>query len=240
MSTSVRTVESEEVLADTGEHHAASIAADLWDVAPWYSVSRERMTAMRTVGGFLESIEIPFHYRGRQFTAVVHPARVKVKDGNRQSFYPSAREELIEHALRKLAVEQQAGFYDQPGYRSGVVFSITMLRNELEQQGHTLGYDEIVEALDILSLSQIAIYTEHGSGGNGYICSACLPSFAQIKTTDHDGNPITRWIAQFHPLMTRSMNRLTSDLSAGELWPTPAEPALPQAGSLTHEHVRAT
>jgi hypothetical protein len=39
-------------------------------------------------------------------------------------------------ALRKLAIEQQAGYFDKPHFRSGVVFSLPALREELKKHGH--------------------------------------------------------------------------------------------------------
>jgi hypothetical protein len=132
-------------LANTDdEREALSNAVDLWDNVPRYSVSRSRMTTLRTAEGFLEEIEIQFQYRGRSFKAVIHPARVKDKDGNRTSFYPSAREEIVEHALRKLSAEQQAGFFDKSNARSGVRFSLYALRQELAEQGHALSYDQVI------------------------------------------------------------------------------------------------
>ena len=125
-------------LANTdNEREALSNAVDLWDSIPRYAISRVRMNAMRTAEGFLDVMELSFNYRGRPLTAVIYPARIKDKDGQRLSYYPSAREELIEHALRKIAAEQHTGFFHQPSYRSGARFSLHQLRKELEQQGGT-------------------------------------------------------------------------------------------------------
>ena len=56
---------------------------------------------------FLENYTAMFQYRGHTYTCVISPARVTVED-----------------ALRKLASDQYAGFFDKPTYRSGVVFSL--------------------------------------------------------------------------------------------------------------------
>lgn len=58
------------------------------------------------------------------FTAHIRPARLEVRNkngnptGETAEYYPCAREELIEHALRKMAVEQYAGFFDKTDFRS--------------------------------------------------------------------------------------------------------------------------
>jgi hypothetical protein len=50
-------------------------------------------------------------------------------------YYPSANEELVEEALRKIAVRQQQGFHEKATARSGVAFSLYELRQELAAQG---------------------------------------------------------------------------------------------------------
>lgn len=197
-------------LANTGDQRAAlSNAVDLWDSIPRYAVSRSRMGSMRTAEGFLSVMELPFNYRGRSLTATIYPAQVKGKDGKRVSYYPSAREELIEHALRKISAEQQAGFFDQPSYRSGARFSLYQLRKELEQQGHSLRYDELIEGLDILSFSAIEIVATNDDGDEAFARSTYLAALTGVKRKDYEADRDTRWVAQFHPLVTQSIDQVT-------------------------------
>lgn len=199
-----------DFLVNTDQQRSAlSNACDLWDCIPRYTVSRSRMNSMRTAEGFLEVLEVPFHYKQRQLTALIYPARVRGADGHRVSYYPSAREELIEHALRKLATEQHAGFFDRPDYRSGVRFSLHRLRRELEQQGHSLRYDELVEGLDILSLSSIEIVAKDANGDEGFARATYLTALAGVSRSDYEADREARWLAQFHPLVTRSIDEMT-------------------------------
>ena len=98
------------------------------------------MTKTRINGQFLEHHVAEFHHMGRAFTRTVYPARVQDLDGVYRDFYPSANEELVEHALRKLAVEQQAGYFDKINHCSGVVFTLYQLRQELENRGHARSF----------------------------------------------------------------------------------------------------
>jgi len=197
-------------LANTDdEREALSNAVALWDNVPRYSISRFRMNELRTPDGFLPVLKLPFQYRGRELTAIVHPAQIEGKDGKWQSFYPSAREEIVEHALRKLSAEQQAGFFDKSQSRSGVQFSLYALRQELEQQGHTLRYDEIVEALDILSLSSIEIVATNDDGDEAFARSTYFAALSGVKRKDYNTNRGARWAVQFHPLVTQSIDKLT-------------------------------
>jgi len=202
----------QQLLANTeAAKGGLSNAIDLWDNIPRYSVSRLRMNELRTAEGFLEDLEIPFRYRGREFVAIVSPARVKDKDGVSTSYYPSAREELIEHALRKIATDQQAGFFDRPNYRSGVLFSLHMLRRELEAQGHSLRFDEIIESLDILVRSAITIVaqSDDGEGDEAFATSTYFAALSGVRRKDYDSDRTVRWAAQFHPLVTRAIDRVT-------------------------------
>lgn len=197
-------------LANTeGQRESLSNAVDLWDSIPRYAISRVRMGAMRTPDGYLPVMELPFSYRGRSLTATIYPAQIKGRDGKWTSFYPSAREELIEHALRKISAEQQSGFFDEPSYRSGARFSLHQLRKELEQQGHSLRYDELVEGLDILSLSAIEIGATNDDGEEAFARSTYLAALTGVKRQEYEAAREKRWIAQFHPLVTQSIDQVT-------------------------------
>lgn len=200
----------QDFLANTGDQREAlSNAIDLWDSIPRYAVSRARIGIMRTVEGFLPVMELPFNYRGRSLAATIYPAQVKGKDGKWISYYPSAREELIEHALRKISAEQQVGFFDQSNYRSGARFSLHQLRKELEQQGHSLRYDELVEGLDILSLSAIEIVGTNDDSDEAFARSTYLTALTGVKRKDYEADNQTRWAVQFHPLVTQSIDQVT-------------------------------
>lgn len=196
-------------LANTGDQKdALSNAIDIWDSIPRYAVTRMRMNSLRTTAGFLDTIEIPFNYRGRALTAVVHPARIEREPGNRVSYYPSAREELIEHALRKIAAQHNAGFHDVKTLRSGVRFSLHQLRKELEVQGHSLRYDEIIEALDIMSLSAVEILATNEQGDKAFARSNYLSALTGVKRKNYDDDRASRWSAQFHPLVTQAIDQV--------------------------------
>jgi hypothetical protein len=191
------------------ERAALSNAVDLWDSVPRYSVPRARMNTLRTPDGFLPVLEVPFQYRGTPLTAIIYPAQVKCKDGKRVSYYPSAREELVEHALRRISAEQQAGFFDRPNYRSGANFSLYNLRRELERNGHSLRYDELIEALDILSLSFIEIASNTKDAPEPFARSPYLPGLKGVRRVDFDADRSARWGALFHPLITQSIDQVT-------------------------------
>lgn len=193
----------------TDQREALSNAVDLWDSIPRYAISRIRMNTMRTSEGFLPVAKLEFNYRGRPLTAKIYPAQIETSPDKWKSYYPSAREELVEHALRKISAEQHSGFFDQPTYRSGARFSLYQLRKELEQQGHSLRYDELIEALDILSLSSIEIEGTTDDGDEAFARSTYLAALSGVRRKDYEADRDARWAAQFHPLVTQSIDRVT-------------------------------
>lgn len=189
------------------ERDRLSNAIDLWDSVPRYAVSRQAMTKARIAGKFLEQRETVFQHRGRMYTCIVSPARVADLDGQKRDFYPSASEELVEDALRKLAAEQQAGYFDKRQTRSGVVFTLYALREEMSRRGHTRSYQEIVQSLNILSHCVIDIVPQ--SDGESRLTAACLPSLAAVSRTRLKDDPEAKWAVQFHPLVTAAIDQVT-------------------------------
>jgi hypothetical protein len=191
------------------ERQRFSNAIDLWDSVPRYSVNRQAMTKARANEKFLDNHQVTFHYKGRTYTSTISPARVTDLDGKTRDFYPSATEELVEDALRKLAIEQQAGFFDKPNYRSGVVFSMYALREELRMRGHSRSYQEVRLALDILSGSIIEIASQDQGKGELLIKAPYLPSIVAASRSRLRDDPKAKWAVQFHPLVTGSIDKIT-------------------------------
>jgi hypothetical protein len=198
----------QDFLCNTAEQRdQLSNAIDLWDSVPRYSVSRQAMTKARISGRFLEKHETTFQHRGRTYTRIIHPASITDLDGKDRYFYPSATEELVEDALRKLAIEQQAGYFDKPNYRSGVVFTLYALREELRKRGHARSYQQLVQALNILSHCIVDIIPH--AEGEAQLTSACLPSLAAVSRAKLREDPKAKWAVQFHPLVTGSIDQVT-------------------------------
>ena len=196
-------------LANNDEQRdSLSNAIDLWDSVPRYSVSRQAMTKGRIAGQFLQKHETTFHYRGKTYTRTIFPARVVDLDGEDRDYYPSATEELVEDALRKIATDQQAGYFDRANYGSGVRFTLHTLREELRKRGHARSYQQIVLALNILSGTTIQIAAKDGQG-EGMTRSTYFPHLAAVSRTKLRDDPEAKWAVQFHPLVTQSIDQVT-------------------------------
>jgi hypothetical protein len=180
---------------------------ELWDGVPKYFVSRKEMNKLREKG-FLPTLERDFKYGGRSFTVKIRPARLTDQDGRDKEFYPSAREELVEDALRKTAAEQNCGFYEEnpEDRRSGVVFSLHILRKELARRGHSLSYQEVIESLQVLARANVEVYSQDGTR---FFESSILSALAGVSKKDLQNDPRARWFADFCPLVTESIRALT-------------------------------
>lgn len=202
---------------DDAQRDILSNAIDLWDSIPRYSLSRRRQDELRQPGGYLPIRKITFQYRGIPLTAVIRPARLELRDeqgrptGGTVEYYPSAREELIEYALRRLATEKPSGFFDESQPRSGVYFTLYRLRQELAAQGHSMTHRDLAEGLDILSLGGLDIETESDHDALGvrkFGRASFIVNLAGVKREDLDRNPNARWYVEFHPFVTASIDKI--------------------------------
>ena len=184
---------------------------DLWESVPRYAMSRQQMTKIRKEKGFLSLQHLSFQYRQSPFEVRIQAARIyDEKTKTETDYYPSANEELIEDALRKIAAEQQRNvFFDKPNYRSGVTFSLHMLREELSRRGHSRSYQQIVLSLNILAGSMIEIRTMNDEEGEGFTKSGYFSGLAAVSKNKLVEDPKAKWIVQFHPLVTQAMDTLT-------------------------------
>ena len=188
------------------ERDGLSNTIELWDSIPKYAISQQAMNKMRTHDGYLPRLEKDFTYRNSSYKVKISAAIIDTGEEGPKAFYPSANEEIIEDALRKIASDQYKGFFDKPTFKSGVLFSINMLRQELKKRGHARSYREIVRSLNILAGSHIEIMS---SDETGIAKSNYLPGLAGVSRKKLSSDPKAKWVAHFHPLVPESIDALS-------------------------------
>lgn len=188
------------------ERNRLSNTVELWDSLPKYTLSQQAMNKLRTEEGLLPRLERTILYRQREYKLRITPAIVDDEAGAAKAYYPSANEELVEDALRKIAAEQYRGFFDRPAFKSGVVFSLNMLRKELKRRGHTRSYQEIIRSLNILAGSNIEILLPEG---DGFAKTSYLPALAAVSKAKIKEDANAKWVAHFHPLVTESLDQIS-------------------------------
>lgn len=133
-----------------------SNTVELYDFIPKYHWGKVE----RVNGTFLKSLDREFECRGKRYHVNIQPASIKDKNGEEKYYYPSKREELVEDALRKLAVKGQGLFLDDA---AGVTFTLHQLQEELRRNGHSYDKDQIKDALLICAKTNLTVTSEDGS-----------------------------------------------------------------------------
>lgn len=184
-----------------------SNAMPLWDCLPRYSMSRQAANKMRKAGTLPSLLNIPCKYLGQDFVVQIQPARIFDDNETVVEYYPSANEELIEDALRKIATLQDQGFFEEKSPRSGVSFTIYQLREELKQRGHTRSHKEIVLSLQILARSIIEIKTDNKKN-KAFGVSSYFRQLSAVSKSDLAEDPDAKWYVEFHPLITQAISTI--------------------------------
>src|SRR5271165_3242605 len=190
------------------QNTSESRTLDFFDAIPKYPF------AVTTTIPKPERLEVPFTLRGKKYTAFVAPARITdARTGQERLVFPGSREELVERALRFIAVQQIARTKLIPDAETGhqavtVFFTLSMLRRHLEDLGHGFKLSEIKEALDILSDTLIEIRLPDDEPGSkrrrfmkGTILSNYTGDFAEGDPTGEE----SRAAMTFHPLATQAI-----------------------------------
>jgi hypothetical protein len=181
------------------EKEPLSNTIELWDCLPKYSVSQVEQNKLRTQEGLLPLQRKDLTFRGYTYSIFISPALLSEEGG--RAYYPSANEELIEDALRKIATFQNQCFYDEKASHCGATFTLHQLRAELKKQGHSRSYQEVIKSLYILAGADIEIRTKNGRG----VSVEKFMSLSGFSGEERLDNPDSKWVAYFHPLVRKAM-----------------------------------
>ena len=128
---------------------------EFYDFCPKYVYWRVE----RLQDKFLERIERDFVCRGSSYRLSIDPAKIKDSDGVVRDYFPGVVEELVEDALRKLAVDGHGMFLDD---QAAVSFTLYELQRELSKTGHSYSLDQIKKALMVCVGTTIHLTTASG------------------------------------------------------------------------------
>lgn len=128
---------------------------EFYDFCPKYIYWRTE----RLQDKFLDRLEREFECRGQKYNIAIDPAKIKDSDGVVRDYFPGVVEELVEDALRKLAVDGHGMFLDD---QAAVTFTLYELQQELAKTGHTYSLDQIKKALMVCVGTTIHLTTESG------------------------------------------------------------------------------
>lgn len=142
--------------------------------------------------------------RGREMMVKIHPAIIEKDDGSNVLIYPGEREELVEDALRKIAVSGQSAYVKG---KAGVNFTLYQLRQELSRMGHTLSFNEILEALKVCRGAILQCQTPDGQSiiNSSFFGLLGVTTKSDIQKHGRDA----KCYVQFNPLVNESIINLT-------------------------------
>lgn len=191
-------------LLDGGDENYSQ-TIEFYDFIPKYVVGN--VEKHRIEGKFLEPVKRQFECRGKSYGLTLLPARVEISDGEFKDYFMGVREEIVEDALRKLAVEGKGVMLDD---ELGLAFTIYEIEKELAETGHTYSYSQIVNALKILATATIHISAESEqslpetgkSTKNGKKKDLF---FHPIETLAFESADETPTFVRFSPLVTKSI-----------------------------------
>ena len=187
-----------ELLAPAQRKYSNTV--ELYDFIPKYHWGKQE----RIDGTLLHSLERDFECRGVRYKVRIDPARVKGTDGLVRDYFPGQREELVEDALRKLAVAGRGLFLDD---MAGVTFTLYQLQQELKRNGHSYSKAEIKEALYICAKTNIEVTTNDGSG---VLISSLFETLGLQTREDWKGTGAkTKAFVRFNSLVTGSIKNGT-------------------------------
>ncbi|MGO3444622.1 MAG: hypothetical protein ACTINA_14130 [Pseudoalteromonas distincta] len=140
--------------------------------------------------------------KGNKLTVKLRPALID-KGDRTVLIYPGQREELVEDALRKIAVNGKGVHIND---KAGVSFSFYELLKELERMGHTYSFEEVKEALFVCRGAVIECYSEDGES----VINSSLFGLLGLKTKKDVANSAeAKCYVQFNPLVNESIMNLT-------------------------------
>lgn len=141
--------------------------------------------------------------RGTEYIVKIKPAIIE-KDGKTVLIYAGQREEIVEDALRKIAVNGDGYLIEG---KAGVMFTLYQLQNELKSTGHTLSLDEIKESLNVCRGATLEC---HSANGDSFISSSFFPMLGLTTRGQYlkKGSDAKCYV-QFNPFVTESILNLS-------------------------------
>ena len=147
-----------------------------------------------------------------QVQVTLSAAVIKGQDGTGQAIYPGAREELVERAIRKLAVQQvvNTGLHTIPQSGAQIVrvsFTLYQLRKELTAQGHGFKVVELKEALEVLNKATVNLACSKDRTLHG-ISSAVFSNYVYRYDDGDESGRQSKVSVDYHPLATHAIINL--------------------------------
>jgi hypothetical protein len=133
---------------------------DLYDLIPKYYFGNNARILVDDDHKPHQQLCRTFVHNKTELKAYISPAIIYDKDNRQKSCLPSAREELVEEAVKKIIIDKSKAKIVGKTIKANV--SIKEIKQELKKRGHEYKWTEIKEAMEICHKSFLKISNEKG------------------------------------------------------------------------------
>jgi len=189
-------------LLPTDKGHPYTNSFALYDLAPKHVWAVTEADWRNKEDGVLNIKTRFFEHEGAEYELVITPARFKDETGNQVEAFPGKQEQVLEEALRRLAVARRRT--TMINSEPGVKFSFYELRAELKSIGSTMSLQEIKRSIEICHKCSVGL-RRRGEKSSPDISAPIFPARALAKQLE-DGDTVS--YVTFHPLVGAAIMRL--------------------------------
>lgn len=180
------------------EHYSNTI--EIYDALPKYMWDQKREHDDLSNAVVMRECTV----RGQQFKIKVKPAIIEKEDGRTVLIYAGQREEILEDALRKLAVNGNGHVIEG---KAGVMFTLYELQKELAKMGHGFNLNEIKEGIQVCRGATLECISDDGES---FISSSFFPMVGLTTRGEfRKKGENAKCYVQFNPLVNESIMNLT-------------------------------
>lgn len=176
-----------------------------WDFHPIYCVSRKAQSIIKKnkKSETLPILTHQYEINGKPYELHITPAQIEDGDGSTHFSYPSNREEIIEHVLRRLFMKYFQGVHI-PRDSTWIRFTLKQLKSELNEVGHDTTLQRIKESLDIMLKCSIKITDGQKRTYEGGIFLTKLT----VNREEYNRDGRSLWAVRLNDLISRDLEVL--------------------------------
>ena len=186
----------------SNDKQKVSNTVEIWERIPKYFSSRT-LEKLRPEKGQPDPYEWEYIEDKHKYTVVIQPALIK-ENGGYKAYFPTASEELIEEALKKILSDQQYGMHDPKNVETWVRFSLSMIYRELKGRGCTRSRSEIKHSIEVMNKCNVSFLKDGKETWSG----AILQDLVTVGREDYLADTDAHHIARLPLFISHAINRL--------------------------------
>jgi len=180
-----------------------SNSIEIWDSIPKYFMTKDLTQKARSENGLASSISWQYLHNDELLTVKIQPALIEV-DGKEIAFFPSATEEFVEEALKKILTQQDYGYHNPKELETWVQFTLSMIKKELTATGRSRNITQIKHAIEVMSRSIITVSKDKKIIWQG----AILQDLVRVDRDDYIEDKSAKHIARLPLFVSSAINQL--------------------------------